>query len=393
MRILLLIVLIFSTHTLFSQAVTVYGTVKSSEGEIIKYVSVVYGMGEADFTKTDRDGKYRFKINIEEIEKLVFSELNHETKTILLTRRLLKGIENNRLELNVVLNDIVLKEIIVEAKAPLEFFGTQAYSVSDFEIDAHSNFILLTYPKTMNKGSSLQLLDANQQVIDTYELTGNAVELSTDFRKQVHLITKKKIYLIQVVDQKIKLYEEDRDYYFTYVSPILDTLNQNIYYSNFSEIYPAFSYIQFNRIDSTYQPLLGIIDEDMMEQYLAEFKFSDVRTKLWAHQKQIETGIDKEVWVGATIFTNSIYYQPLYAPLFVKKDTVYIFDHYKNKLFKYDDQGVAQDSIKIAYHLLERKSGWKRPLIQDRITQSIYIIFERNGFTYLSFKKTFLYIC
>ena len=263
MRILLLIVLIFSTHTLFSQAVTVYGTVKSSEGEIIKYVSVVYGMGEADFTKTDRDGKYRFKVNIEEIEKLVFSELNHETKTILLTRRLLKGIENNRLELNVVLNDIVLKEIIVEAKAPLEFFGTQAYSVSDFEIDAHSNFILLTYPKTMNKGSSLQLLDANQQVIDTYELTGNAVELSTDFRKQVHLITKKKIYLIQVVDQKIKLYEEDRDYYFTYVSPILDTLNQNIYYSNFSEIYPAFSYIQFNRIDSTYQPLLGIIDEDI----------------------------------------------------------------------------------------------------------------------------------
>ena len=41
----------------------------------------------------------------------------------------------------------------------------------------------------------------------------------------------------------------------------------------------------------------------MMEFYRAEYKYVDVRTKLWAHQKQIETGIDKENGDGATVFT------------------------------------------------------------------------------------------
>lgn len=36
----------------------------------------------------------------------------------------------------------------------------------------------------------------------------------------------------------------------------------------------------------------------MMELYRSEFKYVDVRTKLWAMDKEHETGIDKEIWVG-----------------------------------------------------------------------------------------------
>ena len=65
-----------------------------------------------------------------------------------------------------------------------------------------------------------------------------------------------------------------------------------------------------------------------------------MRTKFWAHDKQLETGIDKEIWVGATVFTNSVYYEPLYAPLFkVGEDSIFVFDHYKNLLFKYTPVG------------------------------------------------------
>ncbi|MFD1552309.1 hypothetical protein DNU06_11250 [Putridiphycobacter roseus] len=388
MRIFILFLLFYTQGLCNAQTVTVFGVINNTEGGIVKYARIAYGKGKADFTKSNVSGYYQFEIELARLYEMQVTEINHDPLLVSVDRKLLKSIQNNRLEINLVLNDIVLKEIIVKAKEPLHFFGTDAYSVADFELDAQSNFILLTYAKTMAKGSALQLLDTNQRVIDTYELSEKAIELKSDFRKNVHLISETKVFLVRVIHQKLHLFEEDKDYYFTYVSSILDTLNENIYYTNFSEKYPAFNYIQFNKKDSTYLPLLGIVDEIMMEQYLSEFKFSDVRTRLWALQKQVETGIDKEVWVGATIFTNSIYYQPLYAPLFVHKDTVLVFDHYKSKMFIYDAMGVALDSTGIDYHLHERKSGWEQPLIQDKNNQAIYVIFERDGFTYLSLLDT-----
>jgi hypothetical protein len=125
-----------------------------------------------------------------------------------------------------------------------------------------------------------------------------------------------------------------------------------------------------------------------MEQYRAEFKFTDVRTKIWAHNKQIETGIDKEIWVGAAVFTKTVYYTPLYAPLFVQNDSVLIFDHYDNKLIKYTPNKGVIESVKIKYHFNSRKSGWEQPLIQDKEGGKIYALFMRNGFTFLSLLDT-----
>ena len=146
--------------------------------------------------------------------------------------------------------------------------------------------------------------------------------------------------------------------------------------------------MEFNKTDSTYKTLLGVQDKPLMEQYRAEYKYSDVRTKLWAHQKQIDTGIDKEIWVGATVFTNSLYYTPLYAPLFVKHDSVLVFDHYENKLYKHTPKSGIVDSTAISYHFNSRKSGWEHPLIQDQKTEEIYAIFMRNGYTFLSLLDT-----
>ena len=367
-----------------AQDITVYGVVQNSEGDSLPLAIVKYGSAPQYYVRTNKKGQYEFKIQKKLLKEIKIDYVQYQNLIYSVTAKDFALLKNGRLELNFIMTDRVLGTVIVGSNTPETFFKSEEYSVADFEIDKNKRTILLTYPKKLQKGSDIKLLDNQQKVIDTYHFSGRAIELQTDYRKNVHLISKEQVYLVVIENDKIHLLKENRAYYFQFVSPILDTLNHNIYYSNYSDIYPAFTYFQFNRTDSIYTPLLGVIDEPMMEQYRAEYKFSDVRTRLWAANKEIESGIDKEVWVGATVFTNSIYYEPLYAPLFVNNDSIIAFDHYKNMMFKYSEDLSYSDSLSISYHENARKSGWEQPLIQDKESGKIYVLFERDGYSYLS---------
>ncbi len=128
---------------------------------------------------------------------------------------------------------------------------------------------------------------------------------------------------------------------------------------------------------------MHVEDKLMMELYRSEYKWVDVRTKLWAKNKELATGIDAEIWVGANYFTQSIYYKELYAPLFHRNDSLFVFDYYKDMLYTYDRTGEALDSIGIYHHYNPRSSGWKKQLLQDRKTGEIYAVFDRAGYSYL----------
>jgi outer membrane protein assembly factor BamB len=73
----------------------------------------------------------------------------------------------------------------------------------------------------------------------------------------------------------------------------------------------------------------------------------------------------------------------LYAPLFHKNDTIYVFDYYKDKLFAFDANGNAIDSIPIYHHYQPKSTGWKKNLIQDQKTGTIYAHFELDGYSYI----------
>ena len=388
MRKLLLITTLILPLLGFNQQITVIGTLVDYKKEPISAVKISYGTRPEDYTKSKIDGSFTFKIYLTEFNSIHFKHVGFESKSIVASKRLKKKIKNDTLILNVSLNDFELGIIEVGVKLPTVVFESKLFSVSDYETLPNGGMVLLSYEKTLKKGSKIKLIDTNMVELDTYLVLDECVELTTDFRNNIHLITKTNVYQIQIDNNRLYLYREDKDYFYKYLAPILDTLDDRIYYSNYSPIYPAFDYMEFNKTDSTYNTLLGVEDKPMMEQYRAEFKFSNVRTKLWAHQKQIETGIDKEVWVGAAIFTNSLYYIPLYAPLFVKNDSVLVFDHYKNKLYTHTPSSGLVDSTAINYHFNSRKSGWEHPLIQDQKSEEIYAIFMRNGYTFLSLLNT-----
>ncbi|MGZ4156550.1 MAG: hypothetical protein ACXVED_05280, partial [Bacteroidia bacterium] len=89
------------------------------------------------------------------------------------------------------------------------------------------------------------------------------------------------------------------------------------------------------------------------------------------------------VAANMTGLTSSMYYTPLYAPLFVINDTVCVFDHYSNAILKYDQKQQLLDSVHIDYNHPKNWRDWKHEVIVDKVTNEVYALYERGGFYYL----------
>lgn len=261
---------------------------------------------------------------------------------------------------------------------PDTVFGSKRLSVSDFEFLANGNMLLLTYPKNIKKGTELLIYDGFQ-VRGEVPIEGKGTELIRDYRGNPHVVTENTVYGLYLEGERIQLGQVDKGYYFKYIAPIVDTTHTKYFFSNYNPDIPTFDYFTYDLIDSSYQKIAKITDDLMLELYRSEYKWVDVRTKLWAREKERETGIDKEIWVGASYFTQSIYYKELYAPLFRKNDTIILFDHYKNWLFRFSNTGELIDSIAIYHHIQPKETGWKENILQDQLTGEIYMYYEKDG--------------
>ncbi len=288
------------------------------------------------------------------------------------------------IEIKIILNrSKQLAEFIVTPnKKPDVVFGNSKLSVADFEILKDGSIVLLTYPKKLNKGAEL-LLWNQKMILNEQFINGTAEELVRDYRGNPHVVCKENIFGVSVVENKILLSTLANDYFKKYLAPILDTNKSKMFFSNFNPDYPSFGYYSYDKIDSTYSKIIEITDELMMELYRSEYKWVDVRTKLWAKNKELQTGIDAEIWVGANYFTQSVYYKQLYAPMFHRNDTLFVFDYYKDQLRRFDSNGKIIDSIAIFHHYYPKETGWKKKLIQDQVTGQIFAVMEIAGFSYI----------
>ena len=191
------------------------------------------------------------------------------------------------------------------------------------------------------------------------------------------------MYGIKRQDSTLVLGTIPKDYFFKYIAPIVDTSLTRQFYSSYMDIYPAFEYGAVDLLDSSYKAILHIQDDLMMELYRSEYKWVDVRTKLWAKNLENQTGIDAEIYVGANVFTQSLYYQPVYAPLFLVRDTIYIFDYPKDMLRVFSIDGKLIKSIPIFHHYQAKQTGFQKNLQQDRKTGNIYAVYEQEGHFYV----------
>ncbi len=278
---------------------------------------------------------------------------------------------------------IELKEITVSDKRIVDtVFGTWKYSVADYDF-LDDKMIILTYGKNLEK-ATVRLIDASKHVLSSFELPDEAQKLYKDYMGYINVMCADHIYRITIKNDVIHLGSLPVEDYRKFIMPCLDSLEHSVYFSNYQRDYPDFTYYAYNSSEKMITPVKRVCDAEVLHGYNMEYYFLRPKERVYARKLADFYGVDKHV-VGAAMrgLTSSMYYTPLYSPLFVVHDTVCIFDHSSNAIFKYDSNLNQLDSIPITYNHPKSWRDWKNEVIIDKEKNRAYALYQKNGFYYL----------
>lgn len=276
----------------------------------------------------------------------------------------------------------LLPVTITDKKIVDTVFGTWKFSVADYEF-YEEKLVLLTFTKSLSK-PTVMLVNKSQKILSGYDLPDKAEKLVKDFMGNINVICSEHVFRVKINNDVISLASLPVDEFKTKVAPCIDTIGKEIYFSNYSRHYPEFTYYAFNTEDSALYSIKTVTDVEQLKEYNMEYYFLKPKEKLLARKIAEHYKVDKhQVAVMMSGLTNSVFYTPLYAPLFIIHDTVYVFDHYSDAILTYSRKHELLDSVKIDYHHPKNWREWKHEVIVDRDNNKIYALYQKGGFHYL----------
>ncbi len=377
---IVILLFFFSNIGLGQGQKVISGIITNDMGEPIEDVSVYVSNNPKLVTRTNIKGKYSLPLTFVNRTQLIVRHVGYKTATLYLNSA---DFKNGSAQQNITLQINTLKEKVIYAKEkPETVFGSNTTSIADYEFIGN-HLVVLAYEKSLKKDGYLQLATKDNILLSETKTPNKPQHLFKDFENRLYLITEFKVYTISIFQNEFRLRPVDKDKFYSFTTRIIDTTSQHFLYSDYNPNYPAFNYYSQGLQDTATKTIHRVKNNFMMDLYRAEYKYAPNKEKLWAYRQELVTGIDKEIWIGAANFTQSIYYEPLYAPLFVNNDTTLIFDHYSDFLFKLDKDFNKFDSIPIDYHKQKEKKNWEQPLIKDKEEHKLYVLFLKNGFYYL----------
>lgn len=383
----LLLITIGSLLTAQEVPLLVMGKITSARDSAPIEGVIVTCKAPARYSHSNINGRYALLLERKAGLTIEFHHPSFDSRKIIITGSMLNANPGDTIRIDLVMvpkvNELPTVSI---TSGPDTVFGNWKFFVEDFMFVDNNRMVLLTFEKSL-KESKVLLVDNEQKILSSFDVPVEAKELNRDFQGNINVMCVDSAFRVKIVppSQIILLALPYQDFC-NMILPCIDTCGGQILFSNYVEQYPAFSYFAYNPVDTSIRKLRQVVDGPLLDSYNWEFDFLKPKDRLYARKMEMYTGIDKRV-IAATMtgFPNSIYYTPLYAPMFVKNDTICVFDHYADTLFLYNRNMQLIGALKIDYHHPKNWKEWDRQLHQDEITGEIYARFEKGG--YYTLKK------
>jgi hypothetical protein len=366
------------------ESVTVYGKVTESAGKTPLQFVAIQIQNSNYGSSTLKNGTFSFTIPPKKHISVLFKLLGYTSrvKEIDIT----EGQDSVFLSVSLSQSFALIDSVsIYSSLKPDTLVGSPKYSVYDFDF-YEDKFILLTAEKSL-QNAALKLADVNGKIITSYIVPkegGEAKEFYHDYMGYTNLVCKNYIYRINMYHDRFVLIPLAIEDVNAFIKPILDTINGKIIFSDYWKDYPLFNYYSYNEKDSVKRQLHTVENVELMHAYNFEYYSLKPKDKLEARRIAMDLKTDKHI-VASLIsgFTKSMFYEPLFAPLYIIKDTICVFDHYKDKLFHLDKHGSKIDSIPISYNHPKNWKEWKNKMLKDDIENLIYAVYDKNGHKYI----------
>ena len=171
----------------------------------------------------------------------------------------------------------------------------------------------------------------------------------------------------------------DRSAFEEKIMPVKAVLKNQVYFDDFRWHYPEFTYFRYDITRNIKAKIRTICDDFTMELFRASYKYLKNRDKLKAWRMEMNTGVDKEVYAGYMAgFQKNLFYRSTYAPLFLMSDTLYIFDHYSDYIYRHHSLGTLLDSIPISYHR-DKNFHFSEAVVKDSSEKRFWVVGRRGG--------------
>lgn len=259
------------------------------------------------------------------------------------------------------------------------------YSIFDFDF-YEERLLLLASEGSLSK-ARIQLSDYSGKIISSYEipkLAGEAKHFFHDYEGYTDLVCEDTVFRVEVLNNELMISTIPQQDFKKYILPVADTINQTYYYQDNWVHYPMFNYYHLKNSDSLSAVLRTVSNEDLLKLYNLEYyylkPYQQLEARRTAHYYKTDVHIVAALMSG---FTQSMYYDPLYAPLFIMKDTICIFNHHNDHLYHYTKNSQLIDSVKISYHHPKNWREWKKKMIVDKVENKVYAFFSKDGHHYL----------
>lgn len=356
----------------------VLGKVVNENGKVIELVNISFNQ-QASHAFTNKYGEFEFILKKENYYTLKTRHLAHESYFT----QFYTG-NKDTLHLKIVLKERInlLDGVdVVSSYKPETLVGKPDYSVYDFDF-FEDKLLLLTAKKSLQK-AEVRLADYSGKIYSSHTLpieAGEAKGFFHDYLGYTLVICTDSVFRLEVINNLIIANGISKQQFETAVQPIKDTANNNLYYSDQFAEYPLFNYNYFSLNNPDNRKILNTVtDPQLMDMYRMEYYFLPPRARLEVNRIAKELKVDKAV-VAAIMsgFTKSMFYQPLYAPLFIIKDTICVFNHYSNFIYHYSNKNKLIDSVEIKYHHPKNWKTWKKQLYFDEAEMKVYALYK-NG--------------
>lgn len=356
--------------------------VESITGKGIEAVSVNISNSPYS-TRSNQNGTFSLMVPKKAAYKLVISHLAYqgiikEIKT--------KNSDTINVTVALLQKETILNDVVVYAThKPETLVGKTNYSVFDFDF-YEDKLLLLTSSSSLAK-AQIQLSTYEGKIISSFDLpkqAGEAKHFFHDYEGYTDVICKDSIFRLDVLNTELMVMPIRQKDFSTYIEPIADSANSNFYFHDNWTKYPLFNYYYLKNNDSLNHLLSTITNSDLMKLYNLEYYYLPSRMQLEARRVAQYYKTDKRI-IAALMsgFTQSMFYEPLYAPIFILKDTICIFNHHNDFLYHYNNKNQLIDSVSISYHHPKNWREWKKQLFVDEVANKVYAFFSKDGHHYL----------
>lgn len=286
------------------------------------------------------------------------------------------------------------QDVFIYASGKKEIaYKNSRYYITDFHIDNSGTYVLL---KRFGE-YFLYSLDYMMEPEIEMPINFHPKGLFADCMGRLHIMTKDSLLMVKKIDNELKITErESIDKYTYYYKDCKASTSEALVFQsdrNYSQVTEYYQIGKFSKMTSELYRIADSTNLKSIKDTQDEFDQENDRlarkygqdqfkgARYYEDQERLNTSnqsTSQEIrsYLDRKQFFLNVAIRPKYNPVFVKNDTIFIFDHLNDERVQIDKRASILDKDTIQYHY---DNKWKGELHLDEERDRFYSVREIHG--------------